>query len=95
MKEPLDLNKKRVIPEVTYSVVEHLGYATKDKKQKKIGEITEQQYRNLLSEEIVDSKDKDYIYEAPDGGKTIFKRKVGDDKRELVENWNEVKNNER
>ena len=47
----------------TYSVVEHLGYATKDKKQKKIGEITEQQYRNLLSEEIVDNKDEKYIYE--------------------------------
>ena len=68
----------------TYSVVEHLGYATKDKKQKKIGEITEQQYRNLLSEEIVDNKDEKYIYESPDGGKTVYKRKFGSDKREKI-----------
>ena len=47
-----------------------------------------------LSEEIVDSKDKDYIYESPDGGKTIFKRMVGEDKRELVENWDEIKKDE-
>ena len=58
-------------------------------------EAIEEGIKQKLSEEIVDSKDKDYIYESPDGGKTIFKRKVGDDKRELVENWNEVKNNER
>ena len=50
MKEPLDLNKKRVIPEVTYSVVEHLGYATKDKKQRKIGEITQLQFLDLQDE---------------------------------------------
>jgi hypothetical protein len=47
-----------------------------------------------LSEEIVDNKDKEYIYESPDSGKTIFKRKVGEDKRELVTNWDEVNKNE-
>ena len=49
----------------------------------------------LESEEIVDNKDKDYIYESPDGGKTIFKRKFGEDKRELVTNWDEINKNER
>jgi len=43
-----------------------------------------------LSEEIVDDKDEKYIYESPDGGETIFKRKVGSDKRELVKNWEKV-----
>jgi len=43
-----------------------------------------------LSEEIVDNKDEKYIYESPDGGETIFKRKVGSDKRELVKNWEKV-----
>ena len=50
MNEPLDLNKKRVIPEVTYSVVENLGWDTKNKKQRKIGEITQLQFFDLLDE---------------------------------------------
>ena len=47
MNEPLDLNKKRVIPEVTYSVVENLGWDAKDKKQRKIGTITQLQFLDL------------------------------------------------
>ena len=47
MKEPLDLNKKRVIPEVTYSVVENLGWDARDKKQRKIGTITQLQFIDL------------------------------------------------
>mgnify|MGYP003124552794 CR=1 FL=1 len=43
-----------------------------------------------LSEDIVDSKDEGYIYESPDGGETIFKRKVGGSKRELVKNWEKI-----
>ena len=36
-----------------------------------------------------------YIYESPDGGKTVYRRKFGEDERELVTNWKEVsKNNE-
>ena len=46
---------------------------------------------NKLSEEIVDN-DVDYVYESKDGGKTVYKRKVGSDKRELVENWEKLKN---
>ena len=68
----------------SFSVVDNLGYDTKDKKQKKIGEITKQQYRNLLSEQIVDNKSEGYIYESPDGGKTVYKREFGSDKKELV-----------
>ena len=44
-----------------------------------------------LSEDIVPNKDTGYIYETPDGGKTVFRRDVGSDKRELVENWEELK----
>ena len=47
MDEPLDLNKKRVIPEVTYSVVENLGWDTKNKKQRKVGTITQLQFIDL------------------------------------------------
>ena len=47
MDEPLDLNKKRVIPEVTYSVVENFGWGARDKKQKKIGTITQLQFIDL------------------------------------------------
>ena len=37
-----------------------------------------------LAEEIVSDNDTGYIYESPDGGKTIYKRKVGESERELV-----------
>jgi|TARA_R110000824_G_scaffold195687_1_gene378565 hypothetical protein len=47
MDEPLDLNKKRIIPEVTYSVVENLGWDTKNKKQRKVGTITQLQFIDL------------------------------------------------
>ena len=51
-------------------------------------------YRKKLSEEIVDNKDVKYIYESPDGGKTIYRRKFGEyGKRELVKDWNKEKEN--
>ena len=50
MDEPLDLNKKRVIPEVTYSVVENLGWDARDKKQRTIGTITQLQFLDLQEE---------------------------------------------
>jgi len=31
-----------------------------------------------LAEEIVDNKDEKWIYESPDGGKTVFRRPFGD-----------------
>ena len=54
----------------------------------------EKNWINKLSEEIVSDKDTGYIYESPDGGKTVYRRKFGEDKRELVEDWEKVKNNE-
>ena len=51
MKNPhdmkIDLNKKRVIPEVTYSVVENLGWDARDKKQRTVGTITQLQFIEL------------------------------------------------
>ena len=38
-----------------------------------------------LSEEIVDNKDKGYIYESPVGGKTTYRREFGKTGRVLVE----------
>ena len=43
-----------------------------------------------LAEEIVDNKEEKYIFESPDGGKTVFKRKFGSDKRELVKDWKTI-----
>ena len=48
MNEPLDLKKKRVIPEVTYSVVENLGWDARDKKQTVVGRISESEYEWLI-----------------------------------------------
>ena len=49
---------------------------------------------NKISEEIIDNKDAKYIYESPDGGKTIYRRKFGEyGKRELVKDWNKEKEN--
>ena len=86
-----DWDVVRVQPdkEKFYSVVENLGWDSRDKQQKKIGEITKQEYGNLLSEQIVDNKDKGYLYESPDGGKTVFRRLFGDDDPKNKEeiNW--------
>ncbi len=46
--------------------------------------------KNKLSEEIVDNKDEKYIYESPDGGTTVYRRKFGEDKRELVKDWDKI-----
>ena len=46
-----------------------------------------------LAEELVDSP-LGYIYESPDGGETIFQRKVGETKRTKLTNeeWETIKN---
>ena len=49
-----------------------------------------------LAEEIAGgSVDLGYIFESPDGGETIYRRKVGESERELVskENWKEYNRN--
>ena len=43
-----------------------------------------------LAEEIVSDNDTGYIYESPDGGKTVYKRKVGGRERELVKDWKKI-----
>jgi len=40
----IDINKK---PEVIYSVVENLGWDTRDKKQRKVGTLTQLQFIEL------------------------------------------------
>jgi hypothetical protein len=73
MDEPLDLNKKRVIPEVTYSVIENLGWDAKDKKQRKVGEITQLQFLDLQSEtvlKLVDEKTGELLLECEVSNKT-------------------------
>jgi hypothetical protein len=72
MKEPLDLNKKRVIPEVTYNVVENLGWDARDKKQRTIGTITQLQFLDLQSEaelKLVDEKTGELLLECRVGDK--------------------------
>ena len=41
---------------------------------------------NKLSEEIIDNKYVKYIYESPDGGKTLYRREFGSDEKELIKN---------
>ena len=51
---------------------------------------------NKLAEEIAGgSADLGYIFESPDGGETLYRRKVGESKRELIskENWKEYNRN--
>ncbi len=43
-----------------------------------------------LAEEIVSDNDTGYIYESPDGGKTVYQRKVGESERELVKDWKKI-----
>ena len=45
---------------------------------------TRKYYKAQLSEELVDNKEEKYIYESPDRGKTIYKRKFNESKRTLV-----------
>jgi hypothetical protein len=53
---------------------------------------TRQYYEDKLAEDIVDDKEKRYIYESPDGGKTVYKRAFGSTKRELVEDFENEQN---
>jgi len=51
-------------------------------------------YKNKLSEEIVGNS-LGYIFESPDGGETVFRRKVGETERELVtkKDWQQYNRN--
>ena len=53
--------------------------------------IDEDDWIDKLAEEVVSDNDTNYIYESPDSGKTVYKRKIGSDKRELVKDWEKKK----
>ena len=46
-------------------------------------------YKDKLAEEILDNKDNNYLFESPDGGKTLYKRKFGSEERILVKDIND------
>tara|TARA_R110000765_G_scaffold368743_1_gene458925 strand:+ start:168 stop:452 length:285 start_codon:yes stop_codon:yes gene_type:complete len=73
MDGPLDLNKKRIIPEVTYSVVENLGWDAKDKKQRRVGTITQQQFIDFKTSsekiKLIDQKTGELLVECKVGDK--------------------------
>ena len=50
---------------------------------------TKQYYKDKLAEEILDNKDNNYLFESPDGGKTVYKRKFGSKERILVKDIND------
>tara|TARA_R100001377_G_scaffold47120_4_gene27167 strand:+ start:236 stop:460 length:225 start_codon:yes stop_codon:yes gene_type:complete len=43
-----------------------------------------QYYKDKLTEDIVDNKEVNYVYESPDSGKTVYKRAFGSTERELI-----------
>jgi len=55
---------------------------------------TRKHYADKLSEEIT-SNSLGYIFESPDGGETVFKRKFGERERELItkEDWKQYNRN--
>ena len=53
-------------------------------------EEKEQMWIDKLAEEVVTDNDTDYIYESPDSGKTVYRRKMGSDERELVKDWKTI-----
>ena len=78
----------------------HLGCELKSQEEidNYIEDIDEQAYAqgrgsswvDKLAEEVVSDNDTGYIYESPDGGETVYKRKEGSDKRELVKDWKTI-----
>ncbi len=53
-------------------------------------EEKEQMWIDKLAEEVVADNDTDYIYESPDSGITVYRRKMGSDERELVKDWKTI-----
>ena len=53
---------------------------------------TKKYYKDKLSEDIIDNKDEGHIFESPDGGKTVYKREFGSEKRTLVKDINDESN---
>ena len=53
-------------------------------------EEKEQMWVDKLVEEVIDDNDTNYIYESPDSGKTVYRRKIGSSERELVKDWKTI-----
>ena len=53
---------------------------------------TKQYYKDKLAEEIVANQEEGHIFESPDGGKTVYKREFGSEKRTLVKDINDESN---
>ena len=53
-------------------------------------EEKEQMWVDKLVEEVIDDNDTNYIYESPDSGKTVYRRKIGSNERELVKDWKTI-----
>jgi hypothetical protein len=53
---------------------------------------TKQYYKDKLAEEIVTNQEEGHIFESPDGGKTVYKRKFGSNKRTLEKDFNNEPN---
>jgi hypothetical protein len=53
-------------------------------------EEKEQLWIDKLAEEVVTDNDTNYIYESPDRGETVYRRKIGSDERELVKDWKTI-----
>jgi hypothetical protein len=56
----------------------------------KVDEEKEQLWIDKLAEEVVTDNDTNYIYESPDRGETVYRRKIGSDERELVKDWKTI-----
>ena len=69
------------IDEQAYAQGRGSSYYVDDNGHYHTAPTSEDDERNKLSEEIVDDTNKGYIYESPDGGKTIYKREFGSDDR--------------
>ena len=59
-----------------------------DRREDKV--FKHQDWIDKLSEEVVSDNDTNYIYESPDSGKTVYRRKIGSDKKELVKDWKTI-----
>ena len=68
------------------------NYRKKNWSQKKHEDkvFKHQDWIDKLSEEVVSDNDTNYIYESPDSGKTVYRRKIGSDKKELVKDWKTI-----
>ena len=79
----LDLNTYDVDWDYIGSGTNHLGCELELEMKEKA--FNQDNSVDKLSEEIIDSRDIGYIYESPDSGKTIYRRKMGESKKELVD----------